>query len=106
MWSLILVLLLIACSREPTGPCRLQPVADLPVTLDRHRLEVNGRVNRSDTQLVIDTGAERTVLTAGTVKALLLAHSQRSMTRLTGVGGMVSNADVFADLELGSADFR
>jgi predicted aspartyl protease len=107
MRPLLLVFLLIACSREPAGNCRLQLVADLAVTPNRNRLvEVSGRVNRTDTQLVIDTGAQRTVLTTGTVKSLLLAHSQRSVTRLEGVGGTVSNADVFANLELGGADFK
>jgi hypothetical protein len=106
MWPLFLVLLLVACSLEAAGPCRLQPVADLPVTLDHNLIEVTGRVNRTNTQLVIDTGAERTVLTTGTVAALLLARSEFSGTRLIGVGGAVSNADVFADLELGGAFFR
>jgi hypothetical protein len=107
MWSLLLVLLLVACSRELAGTCRLQPIADLPVTLEPNRLvEVSGRVNRSDVQLVIDTGAERTVLSAGTVKFLMLARSQHSITRLEGVGGTVSNADVYADLELGGAYSR
>ncbi|MEJ1978312.1 MAG: aspartyl protease family protein [Acetobacteraceae bacterium] len=65
-----------------------------------------GRVDGADTKLVIDTGAERTILTTGTVAALQLPRSQRSTTRLVGVGGAVSNADAFAELELGSADIR
>ena len=58
-----------------SGPCRLQAVADLPVTLVHYNIEVKGSVNRSDAWLTIDTGAERTVLTTAAVKTFLLAHS-------------------------------
>jgi predicted aspartyl protease len=84
----------------------LQLVADLPVTLTRNGLEVTARVNRVDTQFVLDTGAERTVLTMDTVTSLLLARSKLTVTQLIGVGGAVSNADVFADLQLGTAGFQ
>ena len=69
MRSLIVVLLLVACSSGAAGPCRLQQVADLPVTLVHGTVEVPGRINRSGAQLVIDTGAERTVLTTAAVKS-------------------------------------
>jgi predicted aspartyl protease len=105
MRALFLVLLPVACSHDAAGPCRLVSLADLPVALDHNRLDVNGRVNRSDAKLVIDTGAERTVLTTQAVRAFLLASSQLSATQLTGVGGSVSNADAYADLELGGANF-
>ena len=84
MWPLLCILLIAACSNEHTGPCRLQLVADLPVTLTRNGLEVTARVNRVDTQFVLDTGAERTVLTAGTVTSLLLARSKLTVSRLIG----------------------
>jgi predicted aspartyl protease len=107
MWRLLPALLLLAaCSNADSGPCRLQPVADLAATLDNNRLEVTGQVNGADTVLLIDTGAERTLLTTATVNALQLPRSQRSVTRLIGVGGAVSNADAFADLQLGDADRR
>ena len=107
MWFLLgaLLLFVVACSSE-SGPCRLQPVADLPATLTQNGLEVTARVNRVNTQLVLDTGAELTLLTAATVKSLLLARSQLTVSQLIGVGGAVSNADVYADLQLGTADFQ
>ncbi len=104
MWRLLPLLVLAACTEA--GPCRLQPVADLPATLDGSRLVVAGEVNGAVVPLLIDTGAERTVLSTATVAALQLPRSQRSVTRLTGIGGAVSNADVFAVLGLGHADFR
>jgi predicted aspartyl protease len=107
MWRLLPALLLLAaCSNVSTGPCRLQRVADLAATLDNNRLEVTGQVNGADAVFLIDTGAERTLLTTATVNALQLPRSQRSVTRLIGVGGAVSNADAFADLQLGGADRR
>jgi hypothetical protein len=81
-------------------------VADLPVALTQNGLEVTARVNRVATQFVLDTGAERTTLTTGTITSLLLARSKLTVSQLIGVGGAVSNADVFADLQLGTADFQ
>jgi predicted aspartyl protease len=103
MRTLLLVLLVIGCA--PAGPCRLQQVANLPATVDAGRLEMTGRVNRVDTQLIVDTGAERTVLTMSTINELLLARSRLSRNQLTGVSGAVNNADVFADLQLGNENF-
>jgi predicted aspartyl protease len=105
MWRLLPLLLLAACA-ETAGPCRLQPIADLPATTDGNRLMVAGQVDGAAVNLLIDTGAERTVLSTATVAALQLPRSQRSATRLTGIGGAVSNADVFAVLGIGHADFR
>jgi predicted aspartyl protease len=107
MWRLLgILLLVVAYSPEAAGPCRLQPVADLPATLTRNGIEVTAQVNRVNTQLVLDTGAELTLLTAATVNSLLLARSQLTVSQLIGVGGGVSNADVYADLQLGTADFQ
>ena len=99
-------MMLVGCSTGASGPSRLQVVADLPVTLVHNSIDVKGSVNRSDAWLTIDTGAERTVLTTTAVKSFLLAHSQRSRTLLTGVGGTTSDADVYADVQLGGADFQ
>ncbi len=80
--------------------------ADLPVTLDGNRLEVMGRVDGSAAKLLLDTGAGVTVLTTDTVAALQLPRSQRSTRQLSGVGGAVTNADVYADLDLGGVSVR
>jgi hypothetical protein len=101
-----ILLLVVACSSESAGPCRLQPVAELPATLTQNGVEVTAQVNRVNTQLVVDTGAELTLLTAATVKSLLLARSQLTLSQLIGVGGAISNADVCADLQLGTANFQ
>lgn len=98
---LLATLLLSACGIVPA--CRLEAVADLPATIEDNRLEVTGQVNGADIRLVVDTGAERSLLTTQTVAALGLPRSQRSGTRLVGVGGTVSNADVYAQLALGAA---
>ena len=81
-------------------------MAELPATLAQNGIEVTAQVNRVSTQLVVDTGAELTLLTAATVKSLLLARSQLTVSQLIWVGGAVSNADVYADLQLGTADFQ
>jgi hypothetical protein len=86
MWRLLgILLLVVACSRGSAGPRRLQPVAELPATLAQNGIEVTAQVNRVSTQLVVDTGAELTLLTAATVKSLLLARSQLTVSQLIGV---------------------
>ena len=57
--DLLLLLALAACSGAPAGPCRRQPVADLPATLDGNRLEVAARVDGADTRMLVDTAARR-----------------------------------------------
>jgi predicted aspartyl protease len=106
MRALVFVSLLAGCSLGTPGVCRLQAVADVPVTLARGSIEVPGAINHSPAQFVVDTGADRTVLSTTAVKNYLLAHSERSITHLSGLGGMVSHADVYADLQLGDAHFQ
>ncbi len=106
VWRWLLLLPLAACAGAPAGPCRLQQLADLPVTLDGNRLDVTARVNGAETRLVLDTGAEATVLATGTIAALQLPRSQRSASRLGGVGGVVVNADAYADLDVGGIGVR
>ena len=106
MRALIFVSLLAGCSLGTPGVCRLQTLADVPVTLAHGSVEVPGAINRSPAEFVVDTGAERTVLSKTAVKSYLLAHSERSITQLTGLGGMVSDADVYADLQLGDVHFQ
>jgi predicted aspartyl protease len=106
MRAVIFASLLAGCSIGTPGVCRLKAVADVPVSLARGNIQVPGAINRSHALFVIDTGAERTVLSTTAVKNYLLAHSQRSITHLTGLGGMVSDADVYADLQLGAANFQ
>jgi predicted aspartyl protease len=77
--------------------------ADLPVTLDHNQIEVTGRLSGTETTFIIDTGAERSLVTAATANDMLLARSKLSVTRLTGIGGAVTNADVYADVQLGQA---
>ncbi len=97
-----LVLPALAACSVATAVCHLQSAANLPAHLDAGRLLVTGQVNGAATSLLVDTGAETTVITRETVDALQLPRSARNQTRLRGVGGSVSNADVFADLDLGS----
>ena len=100
-WVVLGFLVVGACSGDPAGPCRLQLQSDMDATFDHERLQVIGRINAAPVALLVDTGAERTILTTETVSSLKLPRSERTMTRLAGVGGMVTNADVFAGLDLG-----
>lgn len=81
-------------------------VADLPVTLEANRLLVPGSVNGLAVPVLVDTGAERSIVAAATADALRLPRSQRSATVLSGVAGTVGNADVFATVALADAEVR
>jgi predicted aspartyl protease len=89
----------------------MQAMADLPTTLDQNGLMVTGRVEGSDTSFKIDTAAQQTALTPATAELLARtgpSSGQHSGGRHGGSGGAspVQNADVFAEITLGNADFQ
>jgi predicted aspartyl protease len=106
MWRLCGALLVVACSSNVSEPCRLRLVADLQAAITADGIQVITKVNRVDTPLIVDTGAELTVITSATVKSLLLAGSRLTASQLVGIGGTVTNADVYAALQLGTDDVQ
>jgi predicted aspartyl protease len=98
---LILLTVLAGCAGGESGPCRPVAVADLPADLARNRMLVPGKVDGLPVTVQVDTGSNRTIITTAVVDQLQLPRSRHSLTRLAGVGGAVSNADVYADLDLG-----
>ena len=81
----------------------MQAIAAVPVTLAHGSVEVTGSVNRSPGEFVVDTSAERTVLSESAVRSYLLGHRQRSISQLAGLGGQVVDADMDAELQVGNA---
>jgi predicted aspartyl protease len=111
MWRLFPLILLAACAHDGTGSCRMQQVADLAATVDQNGLGVTGQVEHTDIRLAIDTAAAETVLTPATASTLLLAraggsHNQQSGHRHGAESGTTANANAFADISLGTADFQ
>jgi predicted aspartyl protease len=90
-----LVLCFVAgCAAQPPGPeaCNLVRLADVPVVSRDNLLFVKAGINGQWVTLLVDTGAERTVLTQAAVARLQLPHDRR-VTRTMGIGGPSANWD-------------
>ncbi len=78
--ALVMLLLLLGvagCASDPYGPnaagvCPLIRVAEMPLTIQRDVLFVDGTIDNQPVRLLVDSGAERTLLTEDAVKRLQL----------------------------------
>jgi hypothetical protein len=89
---LLLLLLGLAGCAAPDN-CALVPLADMPLDLRQNLMFVTAGIAGKPVRLLVDTGAERTVLTEATVARLGLAHDPHHMTRSFGIGGSSANWD-------------
>ena len=71
---LLLLLLGLAGCAAPDN-CALVPLADMPLDLRQNLMFVTAGIAGKPVRLLVDTGAERTVLTEATVARLGLAHA-------------------------------
>jgi predicted aspartyl protease len=103
--GLLSLLLTAACG--PAAPdCGLAVVARMPLTVQDNLLVVPGGINGSPVSLVVDTGAERTTLSAGAAARLGLPQDPAYRTRALGLGGQTTTSDVdVTRLVLGGVHF-
>jgi predicted aspartyl protease len=87
--ALVALLALSACAGAGQG-CALDKWAELPVGLYRNLPIVQVNVNRSPVMMVVDTGAERTVLTASAASRVGLTQGTRAVV-MRGIGGPILN---------------
>jgi predicted aspartyl protease len=111
--ALVMLLLLgvAGCATDPYGPnaagiCPLIRVAEMPLTLQQNLMLVDGSINGQPVRLLVDTGAERTLLTEDAVKRLQLPRDTQHVTRTVGIGGpsMGWDASLPHGLVLGGTD--
>jgi len=103
-----LLLLLVAGLAGCAAPesCALVPLADMPLDTRANLMFVTAVINGQPVRLLVDTGAERTVLTQAAVARLGLPHDARRQTRSLGIGGSSSNWDVdISGIVLGQTRF-
>src|SRR5271165_2054588 len=102
MWVACLLLLLVsACSPSPFN-CDLVVVAKMPLEVRNRLLVVPAGIDGKWVTLLVDTGAERTVLAGEAVQRLGLARDQKIVTRSTGLGGVfTANDAIIPGLVLG-----
>ena len=100
-------LLLLAWHGAARAACTVQQRAVVPLTVIQHRLLVPVLVNGVRGTFVLDTGAERSMVTPDAVRRLGLALDAWVGTRMSGIGGIVEhrNADP-RSLTLGGVALR
>jgi len=101
----VLLLLVSACAPNPVN-CDLVAVAKMPLEVSNRLLLVPAGIDGKWVRLLVDTGAERTVLAGDVVARLGLARDQKIVTRSTGVGGVfIANDAIIPGLVLGGVRF-
>jgi predicted aspartyl protease len=105
-WAALLLLsLLAACAPNPIN-CDLVVDAKVPLEVHNRLLVVPAGIGGKWVTLLIDSGAERTVLASDTVDRMGLPRDAKIMTRSTGMGGTFTASDaIIPGLVLGGVRF-
>jgi predicted aspartyl protease len=106
LWFPCLLLLLVsACETAPIN-CDLVVVAKIPLEVHNRLLVVPAGVDGKWLTLLVDSGAERTVLSSEVADRLGLERDQKIITRSMGVGGIfTANDAIIPGLVLGGVRF-
>jgi hypothetical protein len=97
--------LLSACAPDPMN-CQLVVVAKIPLEMQNRLLVAPAAIDGKLVTLLVDSGAERTVLSSDTVAKLGLARDQKVRTRSLGIGGAFTASDaIISGLVLGGVRF-
>jgi predicted aspartyl protease len=101
---LLLVAGLAGCAAPDT--CALVPLAEMPLDTRSNLMFITAVIAGQPVRLLVDTGAERTVLTQAAVARLGLAHDLHHLTRSFGIGGSSANWDAdISGIVLGQTRF-
>ena len=101
----ILLLLVSACAPNVIN-CDIVVVAKMPLEVRNRLLVVPAGIDGKWVTLLVDTGAERTVLSGDAVERLGLERDKKTVTRSTGVGGVfIANDAIIPGLVLGGVRF-
>ena len=95
---LLALLLLTAAAPPPDSPeaCTLERRGSLAVSFAGNQPLVQINLDGRDATLLLDTGAEVTMLTADAARRLMLPTDPQRRTTITGIGGTSSSANVLA----------
>jgi predicted aspartyl protease len=112
--AVVLVVLLgfTGCASDTVQPrveagCRVVRLARVPLEARGDMLFVNARIDGEPIKLLVDTGAERTLLTEATVDSLHLPRDFQHSTRTFGIGSPTATWDAKLPngMELGGTEF-
>jgi predicted aspartyl protease len=95
---LLLGLYLAGCAADPGGrgaggTCPLIPLAQMPLEIHSNLLFVRAKINDEPVTMLVDSGAERTLLTEAAVDRLHLPRDMRHATRTLGIGSPTATWD-------------
>jgi predicted aspartyl protease len=98
--ALLAALGLAACVSEPDGrsaanTCQLVRIAEMPLETRGHMLFVQATIGEAPVTLLLDTGAERTLLTESAVDRLRLPRDFQHATRTLGIGSPTATWDAW-----------
>jgi predicted aspartyl protease len=80
-------------AQRADGTCPLIPLAEMPLEVRGNMLFVQAKVDGQPVTLLVDTGAERTVLTEAAVDRLHLPRDLQHATRTLGIGSAIATWD-------------
>jgi predicted aspartyl protease len=104
--GLLFLFLLAGCDTTQDAGCKLTMIAQMPLQVQDRLLVVPAGINGHWVHLVVDSGAERTTVSAATVDRLGLPRDARYKVQSLGIGGATTSADVTVDrLVLGGVHF-
>lgn len=87
----LLSALLLLVAHPAHADCRVQRAASLPITIDAGHPLVQASINGHAVSVLLDTGAQGSLVTPGTVARLGLPRDRQRTTDLRGIGGSVSS---------------
>ncbi len=98
---------LLATSASPVGQCPLVQLAEMAVETHANLLFVQAEIDGAPLTLLLDTGAERTLLTEAAVDRLHLPRDHQHATRTFGIGSPTASWDAALQrgLTLGGTSF-
>ena len=99
LWMLLALLGLAGCAADPYGPnaqgvCPLVRVAEMPLGNYHNLMFIDAQISGQTVRLIVDTGAERTILTQAAAERLHLPRDYQHATRTFGIGGLLLGWDV------------
>src|SRR5271165_2803448 len=90
-------LLLAGCGQSPEGACKLVWRADLPIEPRDNLIFVGVMFDDNPATMVMDTGAERTILTEAAMTRLHLRRDLRHTGNTVGIGGQSVTYEAVVD---------
>lgn len=93
----VLVLLLPRSAAAIDIDCSLAPVAQIPIEIQDHQMVARIGINGHWVDMLVDTGAQRTILAADTADRLGLPRDMKAVQTMIGVGGTTQGADAIVD---------